>query len=162
MNSDCPRLIAEMKISLKYSIVDTPQILHVLISAFSVGLPVTATGYTLLCVLRYHLSKVGKSARALLACYHRDARTLCFVQNSSIEIFFGRPSAWYKSQRLSKSFELYTICFILKTSPKVSFFQLMYKTSKLTVYKKVRYIVSLQRDRDYKDTPLLEDSSIVL
>ena len=50
-------------------------------------------------------------------------------KNSSIEIFFGRPSAWYKrsssagllptgrkNQRLSKSLLLYTICRILKIS----------------------------------------------
>ena len=51
-------------------------------------------------------------------------------KNSSIEIFFGRPSALVKrsscagllptgrkNQRLSKSLLLYTICLILKTSP---------------------------------------------
>ena len=61
-------------------------------------------------------------------------RTPCFVQNSSIEIFFGRPSAWYRNQRLSKSLLLYTICLILKTSPKVSFSHFIHKMSKLTVY----------------------------
>ena len=68
-----------------------------------------------------------------------SARTcsLGLSKNSSIEMFFGRPSAWYKNQRLSKSFELYTICLILKTSPKVSFSHFMHNTSKLTAYIKV-------------------------
>ena len=71
-------------------------------------------------------------------------RTPCFVQNSSIEIFFESPSAWYKNQRLSKSFELYTIDLILKTSParpcrlacprKVSNSLFIHNTSKLTAY----------------------------
>ena len=37
-------------------------------------------------------------------------------------------------EQRAKSFELYTICLILKTSPKVSFSHFIHKTSKLTAY----------------------------
>ena len=95
--------------------------------------------YTLLCVLRYHLSNALPLSRlnkvhesmTLRSLFHRLSKvgksTPCFVQrsalplgsskNSSIEIFFGSPSAWYRNQRLSKSLLLYTICLILKTRP---------------------------------------------
>ena len=70
---------------------------------------------------------------SVLLCWRFSSTTEGKV-NSSIEIFFGRPSAWYKNQRLSKSLLLYTICLILKTSPKVSFSHFMHNTSKLTAY----------------------------
>ena len=41
-----------------------------------------------------------------------------------------------RAELLYQSFELYTICLILITSPKVSFSHFMCKTSKLTVYKR--------------------------
>ena len=91
-------------------------------------------------------SREVRSSSARLLPTGRKNSVLCAViglplrssKNSSIEIFFGRPSAWYRNQRLSKSFELYTIDLILKTSPKVSNSLFIHNTSKLTAYNRKR------------------------
>ena len=66
--------------------------------------------------LRYHISKVMKNSMFCGELLYLD--------------FLWKVLSLVQKQGLSKSFELYTICIILKNMPKVIFPHFIYKTQK--------------------------------